>query len=120
MRSVLKNANLSAGGHVILAARDKYLEALSELVKLASLQVSPKMVLVTVILPLPRLVASACWQQVVGGVLHRFSLVGLDLVSQTAFFTLDEEIKMTNRRVNALNNVSGKFGDEERCSSCST
>lgn len=40
--SVLKNANLSAGGHVILAARDKYLEALSELVKLASLQVSLK------------------------------------------------------------------------------
>ncbi|OEH79567.1 vacuolar atp synthase subunit [Cyclospora cayetanensis] len=58
---ILKNINLSAGGHVILAARDKYQEALSELVKLASLQ--------------------------------------------TAFFTLDEEIKMTNRRVNALNNV---------------
>ncbi|CDJ51480.1 vacuolar ATP synthase subunit d, putative [Eimeria brunetti] len=58
---ILKNINLSAGGHVILAARDKYQEALSELVKLASLQ--------------------------------------------TAFFTLDAEIKMTNRRVNALNNV---------------
>lgn len=58
---ILKNISLSAGGHVILAARDKYLEALSELVKLASLQ--------------------------------------------TAFFTLDAEIKMTNRRVNALNNV---------------
>lgn len=58
---ILKNINLSAGGHVILAARDKYLEALAELVKLASLQ--------------------------------------------TAFFTLDAEIKMTNRRVNALNNV---------------
>ncbi|KAL8449476.1 hypothetical protein Emed_003127 [Eimeria media] len=51
---ILKNINLSAGGHVILAARDKYLAALSEL---------------------------------------------------TAFFTLDSEIKMTNRRVNALNNV---------------
>ncbi|CDI82505.1 vacuolar ATP synthase subunit d, putative, partial [Eimeria acervulina] len=58
---ILKNINLSAGGHVILAARDKYQEALSDLVKLASLQ--------------------------------------------TAFFTLDSEIKMTNRRVNALNNV---------------
>ncbi|CDJ57805.1 vacuolar ATP synthase subunit d, putative [Eimeria maxima] len=58
---ILKNINLSAGGHVILAARDKYQEALAELVKLASLQ--------------------------------------------TAFFTLDAEIKMTNRRVNALNNV---------------
>ncbi|CDJ42754.1 vacuolar ATP synthase subunit d, putative [Eimeria tenella] len=58
---ILKNINLSAGGHVILAARDKYQEALAELVKLASLQ--------------------------------------------TAFFTLDSEIKMTNRRVNALNNV---------------
>ncbi|CDJ67653.1 vacuolar ATP synthase subunit d, putative [Eimeria necatrix] len=58
---ILKNINLSAGGHVILAARDKYQEALAELVKLASLQ--------------------------------------------TAFFTLDSEIKMTNRRVNALSNV---------------
>lgn len=27
-------------------------------------------------------------------------------IIQTAFFTLDEEIKMTNRRVNALDNVS--------------
>ncbi|KAL8269299.1 hypothetical protein Esti_006765 [Eimeria stiedai] len=65
---ILKNINLSAGGHVILAARDKYLEALSELVKLASLQARTPAIL-------------------------------------TAFFTLDSEIKMTNRRVNALNNV---------------
>ncbi|CDI77115.1 vacuolar ATP synthase subunit d, putative [Eimeria praecox] len=67
---ILKNINLSAGGHVILAARDKYQEALAELVKLASLQ--------------------------------------------TAFFTLDAEIKMTNRRVNALNNVGLKKIQEKK------
>ncbi|KAL8449760.1 hypothetical protein Emag_003543 [Eimeria magna] len=78
--AVLKNINLSAGGHVILAARDKYLEALSELVKLASLQASARATFVTNGLRCLR-----------------------DL--ETAFFTLDSEIKMTNRRVNALNNV---------------
>lgn len=55
------NIGITTGGQVIAAARDRYLKALSALVKLASLQ--------------------------------------------TAFFTLDEEIKMTNRRVNALDNV---------------
>eukprot|EP00923_Selenidium_pygospionis_P041334 GHVN01071614.1.p1 GENE.GHVN01071614.1~~GHVN01071614.1.p1 ORF type:complete len:117 (+),score=10.81 GHVN01071614.1:834-1184(+) len=52
---------LASGGQVIMSAREKYLKALTALVRLASLQ--------------------------------------------TAFFTLDEQIKMTNRRVNALENV---------------
>eukprot|EP00921_Rhytidocystis_pertsovi_P009451 GHVQ01015193.1.p1 GENE.GHVQ01015193.1~~GHVQ01015193.1.p1 ORF type:complete len:245 (-),score=25.88 GHVQ01015193.1:519-1253(-) len=58
---VMGNIGVGAGGQVIHAARDKHLQALSALIRLASLQ--------------------------------------------TAFFTLDEEIKMTNRRVNALDNV---------------
>lgn len=58
---VMGSIGLASGGQVILSARERYLKALSALVRLASLQ--------------------------------------------TAFFTLDEQIKMTNRRVNALENV---------------
>lgn len=59
---VMGNIGLTSGGQVIAVARDRYLKALTALLKLASLQ--------------------------------------------SAFFILDEEIKMTNRRVNALCNVS--------------
>ncbi|XP_053992054.1 V-type proton ATPase subunit D-like [Hylaeus volcanicus] len=58
---VMGNIGCVSGGQVIKAARDRYVEALNALIRLASLQ--------------------------------------------TSFLSLDEEIKMTNRRVNALNSV---------------
>lgn len=58
---VMGNIGCTSGGQVINAAKERYMEALTALIRLASLQ--------------------------------------------TAFLTLDEEIKMTNRRVNALDNV---------------
>jgi vacuolar-type H+-ATPase subunit D/Vma8 len=80
---VMGNIGCVSGGQVIKAARDRYVDALNALIRLASLQVNKReMVLLKK--------KNCCF-------------------FKTSFLSLDEEIKMTNRRVNALNSVSINF-----------
>lgn len=77
---------LGGGGKQIQVCKEHFEKLLKSTIKLASLQVCSRLVL---------LFGRAC----------RVDAACPSRAKQTAFQTLDEAIKLTNRRVNALDNV---------------
>ena len=80
---------LSGGGKHINACRQEFASLTSNIIKLASLQVRA---------------CTWCTLCCACACLHTLC-VSPNGAQQTAFVTLDEAIKLTNRRVNALDNV---------------